>query len=141
MAFLPGIFGKQAAPQQQAPAQPAQPAPQPGPAASQSTPVNPAANPANMTGQPAQPPAGGPVNPLDSFADMFKPKAVDPNAPKTPTLADPILGQLDPTQFRQQLEYLKSGAPPGTTKTKTRGTAAITGCRAPRLFVNEVRPC
>ncbi|MDV7393722.1 hypothetical protein RZS08_20260, partial [Arthrospira platensis SPKY1] len=103
MAFLPGIFGKQAAPQPQQ-AAPAQPAPQPGPAATQNTPVNPAANPANMTGQPAQPPAGGPVNPLDSFADMFKPKAVDPNAPKTPTLADPILGQLDPAQFRQQVE-------------------------------------
>jgi len=63
-----------------------------------------------MTGQSAQPPAGGPVNPLDSFADMFKPKAVDPNAPKTPTLADPILGQLDPTQFRQQVEQANFAA-------------------------------
>ena len=69
MAFLPGIFGKQAAQQQQQ-AAPAQPAPQPGPAATQQTPVNPAANPANMTGQPAAPAAGGPVNPLDSFADI-----------------------------------------------------------------------
>lgn len=110
MAFLPGIFGKQAAPAQPQQAAPAQPVQQPGPAATQNTPVNPAANPANMTGQPAQPPAGGPVNPLDSFADMFKPKAADPNAPKIPTLADPILGQLDPTQFRQQVEQANFAA-------------------------------
>ena len=41
---------------------------------------------------------------------MFKPKAADPNAPKIPTLADPILGQLDPTQFRQQVEQANFAA-------------------------------
>jgi len=40
MAFLPGIFGKQAAPQQQVQVAPAQSAPQPGPAGSQQTPIN-----------------------------------------------------------------------------------------------------
>jgi hypothetical protein len=109
MAFLPGIFGKQAATQQQ----PAQPAPQPaaGPVSAQMQgPANPAANPAAMQNQQAAPAAGGPVNPLDSFADMFKPRAVDPNAPKAPTLADPILGQLDPAAFRQQVEQANFAA-------------------------------
>lgn len=114
MAFLPGIFGKQAAPQQAATQQqPAQPAPQPaaGPVSAQMQgPANPAANPAAMQNQQAAPAAGGPVNPLDSFADMFKPKPVDPNAPKAPTLADPILGQLDPAAFRQQVEQANFAA-------------------------------
>ena len=113
MAFLPGIFGKQAAPAQQpqaaAPQQSAQ-APAGPVSAQMQGPANPAANPATMPGQTAQPPAGGPVNPLDSFSDMFKPRAVDPNAPKQPTLADPILGQLDPAAFRQQVEQANFAA-------------------------------
>ena len=112
MAFLPGIFGRGNAPAPQASPAPA-PGPQPVPGgslpASQQTngPSNPGANPANMDGNPAAAPAGGPVqgtaSPLDSFADMFKPKPVDPNAPKPVTLQDPILGPLDPTTFRQQV--------------------------------------
>lgn len=112
MAFLPGIFGRSNSPAP-APAPQAAPAPQPVPggslpASQQSAgPSNPGANPANMNNNPAAPPAGGPVqgtaSPLDSFADMFKPKPVDPNAQKPVTLADPILGPLDPSTFRQQI--------------------------------------
>jgi len=107
MAFLPGIFNRNPAP-----AAPAAPAPQPaavnsngsaGPAAQQQSPANPAANPQQMTGQPAQAPAGGPVNPMDAYANLFTPKAQDPKAQKAPTLADPILGTLDPVAFRQQV--------------------------------------
>lgn len=110
MAFLPGIFGK-------APAAPAAPAPAPaapaqtaatagggaGPATQQQTPANPAANPAAMPGAAGTPAAGGPQNPLDSFVDMFKPRPIDPKAPKTPTMADPILGPMDPAAFKQQV--------------------------------------
>lgn len=112
MGFLPGIFGKPAAPQQQPNSQQAPTVPQQnattqgggsGSAMQQQTPANPGANPAAMLGAPSQAPAGGPQNPLDSFTDYFKPKAVDPNAVKAPTLADPILGPLDPTTFRQQV--------------------------------------
>jgi len=107
MAFLPGIFNRNPAP-----AAPAAPAPQPaavnsngsaGPAGQQQSPANPAANPQQMTGQPAQAPAGGPVNPMDAYANLFTPKAQDPKAQKAPTLADPILGTLDPVAFRQQV--------------------------------------
>ena len=64
MAFLSGIFNK--APAQQAPAQ--APAPTGGPVSTQqAAPANPSADPASMSGNPAQPPAGGPVNPLDQF--------------------------------------------------------------------------
>ena len=108
MAFLPGIFGRAPAP---APAPTApqpqaalnnnqpQPAPAPtsaaGPATKQNAVANPGADPASMN---------NPVpNPLDNFADIFKPKPVDPNAPKAPTLADPFLWPLDPNTFRQQL--------------------------------------
>jgi len=110
MAFLPGIFGRGNAPAPQAaPAPGPQPVPGGSLPASQQTngPSNPGANPASMDGNPAAAPAGGPIqgtaSPLDSFADMFKPKPVDPNAPKPVTLQDPILGPLDPTTFRQQV--------------------------------------
>jgi hypothetical protein len=48
-------------------------------------------------------PAGGPQNPLDAFSDMFKPKQVDPNAAKPPTLADPVLPPWDANAFKQQI--------------------------------------
>jgi len=116
MAFLPGIFGKQPAPaaQQQQPAQPAQTAATAGggagPASQQQQPANPQAAPSAMTGQAAQPAAGGPENPLDSFVDIFKPRQQDPNAPKPPTLNDPILGQLDPNAFKQQVSQANFAA-------------------------------
>lgn len=108
MAFLPGIFGKQAA----APAAPAPAAPAPaaGPAMKQPEPANPQANPQTMTNTPPTVPAGGPQNPLDSFVDMFKPRQQDPNAPKAPTLADPILGPLDPNAFKQQVSQANFAA-------------------------------
>jgi hypothetical protein len=107
MAFLSGIFNKPAP----APVAPAPAAPAPtnsngsaGPAGAQiAAPANPMAHPANMTGQPAAPAAGGPTNPLDAYANLFTPKPVDPKAPKAPTMADPILGTLDPVAFRQQV--------------------------------------
>ena len=107
MAFLPGIFGKQPAPAP-VPAAPTQPAPAAapvvgGPATRQTALANPGADPSAMMGQPAAAPAAGPQNPLDNFADMFKPRQQDPNAAKPATLADPILGQLDPTAFKQQV--------------------------------------
>jgi len=104
MAFLSGIFNKPAAPA------PATPAPtvngngSAGPAGKQPNgPANPGANPTSMPGAPGAAPAGGPVNPLDSFTTMFRPRPVDPNAPKPPTMADPILGTLDPAAFRAQV--------------------------------------
>jgi len=108
MAFLPGIFGKQPAPQAAPAQQPTQtPAAQAGggagPATQQQQLANPGANPAAMQGTPAQAPAGGPQNPMDSFVDMFKPRTVDPKAPKAPTMADPFLSPMDPTAFRQQV--------------------------------------
>jgi hypothetical protein len=116
MSFLPGIFGKQAAPAQQ-PAAPAAPAPTAatqgggaGPAMQQQQPANPNPNPQSMQNTPATAPAGGPQNPLDSFADMFKPRAADPNAQRAPTLQDPILGQLDPNAFKQQVSQANFAA-------------------------------
>lgn len=109
MAFLPGIFGKQAPAAAPAPATPAPASPAAvagggaGPATQQQQLANPAANPAAMQGTPATPPAGGPQNPMDSFVDMFKPRPVDPKAPKAPTLADPFLGPMDPAAFKQQV--------------------------------------
>lgn len=103
MAFLSGIFNK---PQQQQPAAPATPVNSngsAGPAAQQPAPANPGANPQNMQNQQAPAPAGGPVNPLDSYANLFMPKPANPNAPKTPTMADPILGAMDPAAFRTQI--------------------------------------
>ena len=110
MAFLNGIFNKPAA------TPPAAPAPGGAPAAGGSAgsvtvqnatgtgPANPSANPANMGGNPAAAPAGGPQPAgLDRFADMFKPKPVDPNAPKPVTLADPILQPIDSVAFKAQV--------------------------------------
>lgn len=110
MAFLPGIFGRAAtpapapaptAPQPQAALNNTQPQPAPvpasaaGPATKQAAVANPGADPATMN---------NPVpNPLDNFAEIFKAKPADPNAPKAPTLADPYLGPMDPNAFRQQL--------------------------------------
>lgn len=104
MAFLPGIFGRANAP---APAPAATPAAVAGggagPATKQAEPANPGANPATMnTGAPAPAPAA-PANPLDNWTSMFQPKQVDPNAPKQPTLADPLLGQLDPAKLQEQV--------------------------------------
>lgn len=108
MAFLPGIFNRTpAAPA--APATPAAAAPansngSAGPAGQQQAgPANPAANPQQMNNQPAAPAAGGPVNPMDAYKDLFTPKPVDPKAATQPTMADPILGALDPAAFRTQI--------------------------------------
>lgn len=137
MAFLPGIFGKQPA-QQPAVQQPAAPAPTGGPAGTQQTPANPAANPATMPGTPAAGPAGGPVNPMDSFADIFKPKAADPNAPKQPTLADPYLGALDPKSFREQVNQANfAAAIPQETITKAMGGDATAFAEAINAAARE----
>lgn len=107
MAFLPGIFNR--APAAPAPTTPAPAAPAPnsngsaGPAAQQQAPANPAANPQTMSNTAPQTPAGGPTNPMDAYASLFTPKAPDPKAIKAPTMADPILGTLDPVAFRQQV--------------------------------------
>jgi hypothetical protein len=129
MAFLNGIFGnKPAAP---APAAPQQTAAtqggSAGPAMQQQAPANPGANPANMTGQPGQPPAGGPqASALDSFADMFKPKPADPAAPKAPGLADPYLTPIDPAAFKQQVNSANFAAsiPAETMQKAMAGDAA-----------------
>lgn len=103
MAFLPGIFS-------QKPATPAPVATPPaaGPASLQQQPANPQAAPANMTGampQPANPggPQPAPASGLDAFTKLFQPQPVDPKAPKQLTMADPILGALDPAAFKQQI--------------------------------------
>lgn len=122
MAFLPGIFSKApaAAPAPVAAAPAASPAAVAGggagPATQQQAPANPAATPAAMVGAPGTPAAGGPVNPMDSFVDMFKPRAVDPKVPKAPTLADPFLSPLDPAAFKQQVATANFAAsiPPET---------------------------
>ena len=108
MAFLPGIFNRQAAqapaPTPAAPTAPAAAAPSAaGPAIKQQAPANPGADPATMSNIPAQPAAGGPITGLDNFKDLFAPKPVDPNAPKAPTLADPYLGTFDANVLRQQV--------------------------------------
>lgn len=119
MAFLPGIFGKAATPAQ-APAATVPTTPPmtnatvagggSGAMTQQQAPANPAADPMQMAGQQPAQNAAGPQNPMDAFKDMFKPRAVDPNAPKQQTLADPILGQLDPTAFRQQVSQANFAA-------------------------------
>lgn len=97
MSFLPGIFGKKPDAPTGA-----------GPAIKQPAPANPGADPANMNGNPAAPAANGPTGTadkptLDTFSDLFKPKAADPNAPKRPTLSDPLLTPLDPATFQQHV--------------------------------------
>jgi len=47
---------------------------------------------------------------LDAFTDMFKARAADPNAPKVPTLADPILGAFDANAFQQQVSQANFAA-------------------------------
>ena len=126
MAFLPGIFGKQP------PAAPA-PAASPaavaggaaGPATQQQTPANPGAAPGMMQNTPATVPAGGPQNPMDSFVGMFKPRPVDPKAPKVPTMADPILGPMDPAAFKAQVAQANftSAIPPETMQKAMSGDA------------------
>lgn len=100
MSFLPGIFGKKPDAPTGA-----------GPAIKQPAPANPGADPANMTNGSIQPnPAAagatgaGDKPTLDTFSDLFKPRAVDPNAPKRPTLADPLLTPLDPATFQQHVQ-------------------------------------
>lgn len=108
MAFLSGLWAPAPAPAAAtpaaAPAQAAAPAAAAGPASKQAAPANPGANPTAM----AQPttgtiPAPGPLPEMDKFADLFKPKQVDPNAPKRPTLTDPILAPLDQQAFQAQV--------------------------------------
>jgi len=103
MAFLPGIFGRAAAPTQPAPA-PAAPVTAAGggagPATKQMEPANPGANPANMNGAAPAPIAGGPANPMDAWASMFQPKPADPNAQRAPTLQDPLLTPIDPAALQ-----------------------------------------
>lgn len=102
MAFLDGIFGKAPAP---APVPAAAPVPQGGPATQQQQLANPGANPANMAGTTTAPAAGGPEkSTLDTYADLFKPRAQDPNAPKQLGIADPLLAPLDPAAFKQQVQ-------------------------------------
>jgi hypothetical protein len=117
MAFLDNIFNRGAAQQTPPAATPAVPtapgATQPsgaGPAVKQQAPANPGATPAAMVaGQSGQTPpvpvaeGGGAATGLDAFNDLFKPRPVDPNAPKTPTLQDSYLGPLDETAFQQQV--------------------------------------
>lgn len=102
MAFLSGIFSKPV-PATPAPTTPVNSNGSAGPAGQQQAPANQQANPQTMTGQPAQPAASGPVNPMDAYANLFTPKAQDPKAPRAQTMADPILGTLDPVAFRQQV--------------------------------------
>jgi hypothetical protein len=56
-----------------------------------------------MVGAQGPAPVGG-QSTLDAYADLFKPKAVDPAAPKRPGLADPLLTPLDPAAFKQQVQ-------------------------------------
>lgn len=103
MAFLPGIFGKQPAPQQApAPASPAAVAGgAAGPATQQQAPANPGAAPGAMIDAAGQPPAGGPQNPLDNFTSMFAPR--ENTGAKAPSLTDPYLTPLDPAVLKQQV--------------------------------------
>lgn len=122
MSFLPGIFGKK--PETPTGA---------GPALKQPAPANPGADPANMIAgnNPAQPAAGGPTGTadkpaLDAFSDLFKPRQVDPNAPKRATLADPLLTPLDPAVFQQHVQNadFTSGIPAETMQKAMGGDAA-----------------
>lgn len=125
MAFLPGIFGKATAPV-------AQPAPanangSGGPAAQQQQPANSQVSQQAQAAQTTpQAPAGGPQNPLDSFAAYFKPQQRDPKAPQAPTLRDPYLTPLDPTAFKQQVAQANftSGIPQETMQKAMAGDAA-----------------
>lgn len=106
MAFLPGLWGNKNT-QAPAPAPAAAPVTVPnaaGPASKQPGVPNPGADPTNMQlPAPGAAPAPGPMPELDKFAELFKPRQVDPSAPKPVTLADPILAPLDQEAFRQQI--------------------------------------
>lgn len=98
MSFLPGIFGKKPDAPTGA-----------GPAIKQPAPANPGADPANMISgtnsqQPAPNGGAGDKPTLDTFSDLFKPKQIDPNAPKRATLSDPLLTPLDPAVFQQHVQ-------------------------------------
>lgn len=104
MSFLPGIFRRDNAPAPAPAAAPAASANPGGPASAQTAgPANPAANPNTMNNTPPTVPAGGPENPMDHFTSMFQPRPADPAAPKVPTLADPLLGPIDPAAFQAQV--------------------------------------
>jgi hypothetical protein len=105
MAFLSGIFNKPAAPAPApAPVAPVNSNGSAGPAGQQMAgPANPMAHPTNMANTPAPAAAGGPVNPMDAYANLFAPKPADPKAVQQPTMSDPILGVLDPAAFRTQI--------------------------------------
>lgn len=102
MAFLTGLWTKPAAPAA-APVQAVEPAAA-GPATKQAALANPGAAPASMiTPTPGSAAAAGPMPEMDKFADLFKPRAVDPNAQKRPTLSDPILTPLNQQEFQQHV--------------------------------------
>lgn len=109
MAFKFGIFGQSPAPAP-APAPAAAPTPAPapgpaGPASQQTSPANPGATPAGISAVPDGGKQGldQPAT-LDSFKDLFAVKPVDPNAPKQPTLSDPLLGPIDPAKFQETVK-------------------------------------
>lgn len=130
MAFLPGIFGQRPAtpPATTAPQSPAAAAGGgAGPATTQQQLANPAAAPAAMVGAVGAPAAGGPEpHPMDSYVSMFAPRPVDPAAPKTPTLSDPILSPMDQTAFKAQLQTANfaSAIPPEVMQRAMSGDAA-----------------
>lgn len=126
MAFLPGIFGRAASQPATAPA-PINSNGSGGPAAQQQQPANSQVTQDAQAAQTAaQPPAGGPQNPLDSFSDYFKPKAKDPKAPQAPTLRDPFLTPLDPAAFKQHVAKANftQGIPQDTIQKAMGGDAA-----------------
>lgn len=122
MAFLNGIFNKQpaAAPAPAAPAAAPAPVVAAGPVAAQKdAPANRDANPNMMGANPAAPAGGPEASKLDAFKDLFTPKAVDPNAPKSLTLADPLLTPLDPAKFKETVQNANfASAIPTETLTK-----------------------
>jgi hypothetical protein len=134
MAFLNGIFNK-------TPDKPATPAPAPtgGPVSSQlAGPANPGANPAAM-GDNNPAPAGGPESPkLDRFAEMFKAKPVDPNAPRQLTMDDPLLTPIDPAAFKAQVQSANfAAAIPQETIQKAMGGDAAAFAEAMNIAARE----
>lgn len=124
MAFLNGIFNKQ--PATPAPVAPVQTPAAAGPATKQQQLANPGANPDNMQAPTQTTAATGPQNPLDTYANLFKPMAVDPNTPRAPTLNDPILAPLDQAAFQAQVKNANFAAsiPAETMAKATSGDAA-----------------
>jgi hypothetical protein len=110
MAFLSGLWAKNDAAPAAAPAPATAPAAA-GPASKQSGVPNPGADPVAMvTPATGAAPAPGPIPEMSKFNDLFKMKPVDPNAPKRPTLADPILAPLDQATFQQQVSQANFAA-------------------------------